>query len=201
MIVNLYTFNVFLKITVDMPTELDGIEAILDASNVTCNGTLNIHYDQYYMDVIDEGMDKTMGCTSPYFTNRIEGTCNVGAFNDTQKEKFKKKYYDLISEAEGTLGMPCSKMGIIFGYPVLDLTDPNETLVKLYFKTHVSVRNNVLSYSTTNLFAEVGGYIGLLLGFSLLDLTQVLKGLLNSPWLERSGLKKQRKGKSMTGFC
>lgn len=150
-------------------------------------------------------MLKAYGCTSPYYTNRIDKTCDLGTYNATEKAEFMKKYYDLISEAEGTLGMPCSKMGIIFGYPVLDLTDPNETLVKLYFKSHVNVRKNVLAYSTTNLWAEVGGYIGLLLGFSLLDLTKVLKGLFGSPWLKRSGLKrkdqrKTRKTPSLTRF-
>ena len=46
---------------------------------------------------------------------------------------------------------------------------------KLYFKSQVQVQRSVLSYSETSLLAEVGGYIGLLLGFSLLDVARILK--------------------------
>lgn len=77
-------------------------------------------------------------------------------------------------------GMPCSTMGIIFGYPILD-NNSNEAFVKMYFKSHVNVRRNILAYSATNLWAEVGGYIGLLLGFSLLDLTKLVKNISMKP--------------------
>ena len=66
-------------------------------------------------------------------------------------------------------------MDIYFGYPILDGNNPNESYVKLYFKSSVNVRRNILAYSEVSLFAEVGGYLGLLLGVSLLDITKLVR--------------------------
>lgn len=145
-------------------------------------------------------MLKVFGCTSPFYTKLLNQTCNVGQYNDTGIGYIRKKYYDYISEAMATCGMPCSNMGIIFGYPVLDQTVPNEAYVKLYFKSHVNVRRNILAYSATNLWAEVGGYIGLLLGFSLLDLTKLIKGLSDGSWRIRKprGVQSSRPPKTIS---
>ena len=68
-------------------------------------------------------------------------------------------------------------MDINFGYPIIDTTNIDEAYVKLYFKMAVQIHKNILAYSTLSFLAEVGGYIGLLLGFSLLDLSKVIKYL------------------------
>ncbi len=39
----------------------------------------------------------------------------------------------------------------------------------MYFDTSVSVLESHLAYPESSLFAEIGGYTGLLLGFSLFD--------------------------------
>jgi hypothetical protein len=79
-------------------------------------------------------------------------------------------------------------MGISFGYPFLATNDEasNEAYVKLYFKSQISVSRSVLSYNQVSLMAEVGGYIGLLLGFSLLDLTKIFKQLFLSTYSNNS---------------
>ena len=41
----------------------------------------------------------------------------------------------------------------------------------------VNVQRSILAYSTLSFLAEVGGYIGLLLGFSLLDLSKLVHNL------------------------
>ena len=45
----------------------------------------------------------------------------------------------------------------------------------MYFKSHITVKKSVLVYKETQLMAEIGGYIGLILGFSLLDLGKLLQ--------------------------
>lgn len=52
--------------------------------------------------------------------------------------------------------------------------------MKLYFKSLVTVRNSVLTYTQTSMIAEIGAYIGLLLGVSLLDLTKFINHLFLS---------------------
>ena len=67
---------------------------------------------------------------------------------------------------------PCATMGVYFGFPIVDKAGyPELAYVKLYFKTQINVRRSFLDYTSLSLFGEVGGYIGLLLGFSFLDLT------------------------------
>ena len=52
---------------------------------------------------------------------------------------------------------------------------PDEGLVKLYFKSQINVRRSNLDYDLLDFVADIGGYLGLLLGFSLLDITSILK--------------------------
>ena len=63
-------------------------------------------------------------------------------------------------------------MDVTFGYP--SIYDGGDNSMTMYFKASVPVRKNHLAYTKTTLFAEIGGYTGLLLGFSLLDFTKVV---------------------------
>ena len=62
--------------------------------------------------------------------------------------------------------MPCSTMGIVFGIPIVSKidVDPDQAYMKLYFKNQINVRSSVYSYSLSSLIADIGGYLGLLLG-------------------------------------
>jgi hypothetical protein len=109
----------------------------------------------------------------------------------TQIEKFKNLWGYLSNEAIGSCGIPCSIMDINFGYPIIDTTNIDEAYVKLYFKMAVNIHRNILAYSTLSFLAEVGGYIGLLLGFSLLDLSKVIKNL--TPNIKKRIVKRRTK--------
>ena len=109
----------------------------------------------------------------------------------TQKEEVKLLYDYLKNEAIGSCGIPCSIMDINFGYPIIDTTNIDEAYVKLYFRMAVNIHKNILAYSTLSFLAEVGGYIGLLLGFSLLDLSKVIKNL--TPKIKKRNVKRRTK--------
>ena len=82
-------------------------------------------------------------------------------------------------------------MDINFGYPIIDTTNIDEAYVKLYFKMAVNIHRNILAYSTLSFLAEVGGYIGLLLGFSLLDMSKVIKNL--TPGIKKRNVRRRTK--------
>ena len=109
----------------------------------------------------------------------------------TQIEKFKQLWEYLTNEAIGSCGIPCSIMDINFGYPIIGTKPIDEAYVKLYFKMAVNIHRNILAYSTLSFLAEVGGYIGLLLGFSLLDLSKVIKNL--TPKIKKRNVKRRTK--------
>ena len=93
---------------------------------------------------------------------------------------------DLLSASESNCLTPCATMDIIFGIPIIsvdiDKNNPKQSTMKMYFKKMIQVRRSYLAYSIISMFAEIGGYLGLLLGYSLLDLTNILNKIFN--WLK-----------------
>ena len=69
--------------------------------------------------------------------------------------------------------MPCKKMKVNFaGHDVAGHNGvENEAYVKFYIKDEIQVKKSRLSYTEVSLLAEVGGYVGLLLGVSLMDIS------------------------------
>ena len=49
----------------------------------------------------------------------------------------------------------------------------NEAYAKIYFKNHIKVSKSFIGYTEISLMAELGGYIGLLLGISLMDISSI----------------------------
>lgn len=129
---------------------------------------------------IDTGFVRVFGCTPPVSTKRIKESCNLGEFNSKQKTLFNYLLTNLTVSSWSSCRTPCTTMGITLGYPIYAKNEvPSESYLKFYFKSRVNVRKSVVAYSGTSLMAEVGGYIGLLLGFSLLDLTKLVKNMFN----------------------
>lgn len=72
--------------------------------------------------------------------------------------------------------LPCSTMNVILGFPKYDKVYSSEKArAKIYFKRRVTEKKNVVPYDWVSFLAEIGGYMGLLLGWSMLDLTMVIK--------------------------
>ena len=72
-------------------------------------------------------------------------------------------------------------MTIIYTVSDVDLHDGNEdeAYVKIYFKNHIKVSKSIIGYTEISLMAELGGYIGVLLGISLMDITSILNHLID----------------------
>ena len=66
-------------------------------------------------------------------------------------------------------------MAFTLGFPVYDsYQDSNQSRVKIYFKSRISERRNTVTYDGVTLLAEIGGYMGLFLGISLLHIVEYL---------------------------
>ena len=74
--------------------------------------------------------------------------------------------------------LPCSTMRIQFGFPVIAQGLEKEAFVKLYFKNQINVQRSRLAYDRLSLFAEISAYFGVLLGFSVLDINNIVKRFL-----------------------
>jgi hypothetical protein len=69
-------------------------------------------------------------------------------------------------------------MSIQFGQLINDNNMNNEGLVRMYYNSDIQIQQSIMAYSVLSLLAEVGGYVGLLLGVSFLDIAKILERLL-----------------------
>ena len=87
---------------------------------------------------------------------------------------FPGNFYD--GETVDECVRACSNIDIIFGYPsIYEAKNGSTSFVTMYFKTSVSVQESIPAFPASSLFAEIGGYTGLLLGFSFFDITRILR--------------------------
>ena len=165
-----------LFISVKHDITIDYSKFMKDGSK-TCDGNMDLGYDKCIHTNRDKRAMKSLGCTCPAMSHSKANPCNFINISDTQVTKLKNGLLDDIkAEAyDYDCSTPCSTMGIVYGYPGLAETNTKLGEVKMYFKSHITVKKSVLVYKETQLMAEIGGYIGLILGFSLLDLGKLLQ--------------------------
>ena len=124
---------------------------------------------------MDEYFLKHFGCVCPLQTNKPEELhCD---FNHTHLGIYlnflDSKVFD------GYCQIPCTSMEINFHTSNIDSNKPkDEAIVKFYFKNFVKVNTSFWSYTMISLLGEVGGYVGLLLGVSLLDIATIIKKVM-----------------------
>ena len=68
---------------------------------------------------------------------------------------------------------------VFLGLPFDGQGPDNQAYIKLYIKSTAKVKKMVYDYTVLSLIAEIGGYTGLLLGVSVLNLTSVVNILSN----------------------
>ena len=87
----------------------------------------------------------------------------------------------------------CTSLDVAYGYPfIYQATDGSESFITFYFKTSVAVRESRPAYDAASLFAEIGGYTGLLIGVSVFDFARMLKMVsekLQIPWMHWNKIK------------
>ena len=110
------------------------------------------------------------GCVFPHLTNNPnKSQCIVEISHRVTFKSVSIKYF------HDFCPMPCEKMKVSFaGHDSIDHNgNENEAYVKFYIKDQIQVKKSHLSYSEVSLLAEVGGYVGLLLGVSLMDIASL----------------------------
>ena len=103
--------------------------------------------------------------------------------------------------------MPCSTMDIFLGLPFDGKQDNGESYVKMYVKSTVKVKKTVLDYTWLSMLAEIGGYTGLLLGVSVVNVTGPIDKFLHKFWgsgqsdrrVGKQGKRKKSEGKEEEG--
>ena len=119
---------------------------------------------------MDDYMISNYGCVSPIHSDKLWiKQCNLNS-------SMKTSYMDFLRNKvffQRCL-MPCASMMVNFQTSNINQAPRDEAQVKFYFKNYVKIVTSHWSYSFISMLAEVGGYVGLLLGMSLLDISLTL---------------------------
>ena len=136
---------------------------------------MNTNFDnEMYQHIAEENL-KLFGCSVPFHPpsysrspNEIIKICR----NETNGLKAYHNFESLRNVILSEDFIPCQNFNFFLGMPDIDEkdNDPDEAYIRLYLKTKIKVKSTVLYYDSTTLAAEIGGYIGMLLGVSLVDL-------------------------------
>ena len=146
----------------------------------TCSTEMNQKYDACLKETYDNLFNEKFGCSYPLLTSTINSTskCDYGTFNEEQKQDFFEVKAKTSFEDRFVCNVPCASIATQFGIQDKQEYSNGSFHMKLYFKNNVFVRTSHVAYPFESLLAEVGGYLGLLLGVSLMDVF----GLARKAW-------------------
>ena len=146
-------------------------------------------FDNCHIAEMEERILKKFNCTVPFLTNPKHKVCS-------SKKNYKEasKYFSSLQLRQfAKCASPCVNMLTTFGFPFFSNNNQSTGFVKLYFKNIVKITEDFVSYdllryyqketffkqqSYFSMVAEIGGYSGLLIGFSLMDIVSLYRNFL-----------------------
>ena len=106
----------------------------------------------------------SVGCTTPFDKN-LESICTDSSLAKEAMKIYKKEHKN------PSCLIPCKFLNRFAKFTnILMERKDNTRLLVVSFKKYISKSKAFLTYSGLDLFAAVGGYVGLCLGFSILDI-------------------------------
>ena len=129
-------------------------------------------------------MNRTFGCVLTEYYNLEYPICST---------KIWKMIYanltTLTKSAFEDCGKSCIDSVILFGFPgerkidigiKQDRIRQNKTYVHFKIFPTAQIQKSIYSYDFVSMIAEIGGYTGLLLGISVLDISRILNNYLSN---------------------
>ena len=145
-----------------------------------CNSEMNQNYDKEFYNRVANKNNEELNCSVPFhpvIMSKNNGkTIEICKHNETGKKAVENWLSLLDSGADLLNNKPCTEMHSFLGLP--DKSENNignqpnhEAFVRLYMNSELRVKSIVMYYDFTALAADIGGYIGMFLGISLVDFT------------------------------
>ena len=171
------------EVLIDYEKKMTDEEMIREKSEFEfrCDHEMNVGFDECIINGLDKRAMDSIGCTFPTLTNQKELSCDAKFINESQANLLKEQKIFRAQTSIKDCPLPCSTMNVFLGFPKYNKVYSSEKArAKIYFKRRVTEKKNVVPYDWVSFLAEIGGYMGLLLGWSMLDLTLVFKTITNS---------------------
>ena len=137
---------------------------------------MSLDYDRIFYNRIAQENEKLFNCSVPFHPS-IKSERTHNPIEICHNVLTGKKAFDNFNNAEpssilSAKNTPCAGFDIFTGLPDVDNDGNNdkEAYIRLYLNVKIKVKSIVIYYDSTTFAGEIGGYIGLLLGVSLVDL-------------------------------
>ena len=147
--------------------------------------------DDCFIKRVGELMNSTFGCVVTEFYNLEYQICSTKIW-----QTVKANLATFISSAVEECGKSCVDSLILFGFPSerkintgikRDKNRHNKTFVHFKIFPTAQIQKSIYSYDFVSMIAEIGGYTGLLLGISVLDISKIFSNYLRMYNLSKDG--------------
>ena len=152
------------------------MNTIGDTEDHLCNADYNLNFDEKWHKHVASENKRMFGCSVPWHPNnllkngeRIE-ICRDPELGANAMDRFRN-YHD--SGPWSKDSVPCAWYETTLGIPDVGENYPRHGHIRFYLKTKIKQKNMVIYYDLTTFAAEIGGYVGMLLGVSLIDFARV----------------------------
>ena len=147
---------------------------LLDYGGETCNNEKSYHIDDCNAKGVGMKSLELVGCTNPYVLNKTKICTDINKSEKANDIYGKFMYSNSEMNYEGCY-YPCSYF-IVPGknYQESDSEDLEYAQIILRFEQLIKETKSYYTYSGLSLIAEIGGYVGLFLGISINQLTNLL---------------------------
>ena len=160
-----------------------------DNEQYSCNPDKNKNYDYSFYDIVANQNEDKFNCTVPFHPLTLsKKTGNIIEIcpDMIRGKAAYRNYKSFVQTGPSSSSMrPCAGMDVFLGLPDIDTGPEDEAYIRLYLKTDIKIKSIILYYDSNTLFAEIGGYLGMLLGFSLLDFTSIVNGAMFKMFLRK----------------
>ena len=116
---------------------------------------------------------KKFGCVTPFGYNKT----NICTNSTLAKQAFDY-YYKTLSRFSDNCLNPCNYF-LINAIKLSEVKYFRKAYLKLSFNEYIKTTTSYYSYLTLSMVAEIGGYVGLFLGVSLYQTTDILDAIKN----------------------
>ena len=139
--------------------------------------------DGCFIKRVGELTNSTFGCVVTEFYNLEYQICSTKIW-----KMVKANLATFISSAVEECGKSCVDSLILFGFPnerkinsgFRDKNRQNKTFFHFKIFPTAQIQKSIYSYDFVSMIAEIGGYTGLLLGISVLDISKIFNNYLNN---------------------
>lgn len=151
-----------------------------------CNRTIK-NYDKYLIQKTGEKLEKRISCVPHYFKNQLK---NMEGVNDCQSpydlkeaDKLIKDVKSIISERISENDIPCDEMLVLTIDSINNNPDPTPSDISIQFFYTEKIYEEIKylrAIGFENWLSNVGGFVGIFLGYSMMQIPEFILLFANS---------------------